>query len=66
MLYPVLHRMEEDGLIESEWKEAETGRRRKYYRIREEGQRALRVEKRQWEAVDKTLQTLWRTIPNLT
>ncbi|HZL13994.1 MAG TPA: PadR family transcriptional regulator, partial [Verrucomicrobiae bacterium] len=31
MLYPVLHRLERDGLIESEWKEADTGRQRKYY-----------------------------------
>ena len=30
MLYPVLHRLERDGLIRSEWKRAETGRERKY------------------------------------
>ena len=29
MLYPVLHRLEHDGLIDSEWKEADTGRGRK-------------------------------------
>jgi PadR family transcriptional regulator PadR len=28
MLYPVLHRLEEEGLIEAEWKEAGKGRRR--------------------------------------
>src|SRR5678816_1082357 len=31
MLYPVLHWMEKEKLIESEWREADTGRRRKYY-----------------------------------
>jgi PadR family transcriptional regulator PadR len=30
MLYPVLHRLEEQGFIKSVWKESETGRRRKY------------------------------------
>ena len=37
MLYPVLHRLERDGLIESEWKEADTGRERKYYFISSDG-----------------------------
>ena len=32
MLYPVLHRLEREGLIQSEWREAESGRERKYYR----------------------------------
>ena len=41
MLYPVLHWMEREDLVESEWKEAETGRRRKYYRLRKEGRGAL-------------------------
>jgi hypothetical protein len=34
MLYPVLHWMEDQGLVEAGWKEAETGRKRKYYRLR--------------------------------
>ena len=33
MLYPVLHRLEEEGLIESEWRDAESGRQRRYYRL---------------------------------
>ena len=37
MLYPFLHWMEKEGLIESEWKKGETGRRRKYYRISRKG-----------------------------
>src|SRR5579871_2603672 len=37
MLYPVLHRLERDGLIESEWKEADTGRERKYYSLNSDG-----------------------------
>ena len=38
MLYPVLHRLERQGLIASNWVASETGRKRKYYRITKEGQ----------------------------
>src|SRR5437773_1807016 len=43
MLYPVLHWMEEKGLIESDWRESDTGRKRKYYHLRKEGRKALPV-----------------------
>jgi len=59
MLYPVLHWMEKEQLIESEWREAETGRKRKYYRLRKEGRKALRKEKQQWMSVHETLTKLW-------
>lgn len=61
MLYPVLHWMEDEGLIESEWREAETGRKRKYYRLRKEGRKALRQEREQWMTVHETLTNLWQT-----
>ena len=60
MLYPVLHWMEDQDLIESEWREAETGRKRKYYRLRKEGRKALQEEKQQWLAVHETLTKLWK------
>jgi PadR family transcriptional regulator PadR len=66
MLYPVLHWMEDENLIESEWREAETGRKRKYYRLRKEGRKALLEEKEQWLAVHETLNRLWKTQPRLT
>jgi DNA-binding PadR family transcriptional regulator len=55
MLYPVLHKLEKEGLIESYWKKAETGRRRKYYRIKKEGIEELDKQKKQWEVVHSTL-----------
>lgn len=60
MLYPVLHWMEEQGLIESEWRQGKSGRRRKYYRLRREGQEALDAEKAQWLTVHDTLTKLWK------
>lgn len=66
MLYPVLHWMEKEELIESEWREADTGRKRKYYRLRKEGRKALQTEKQQWLTVHETLARLWRQQPRLT
>ena len=66
MLYPVLHWMEREELIESEWREAETGRKRKYYRLRREGRRALQTEREQWLTVHQTLNRLWKTQAHLT
>jgi len=59
MLYPVLHRLEKQGLIESYWQTADNGRKRKYYRLRPQGKTALAAERRQWEAVNATLVRLW-------
>lgn len=63
MLYPVLHRLEKEGLIESEWKHSEIGRDRKYYRLTKEGKAALQKEKFQWLAVHNTLSRLWNIKP---
>jgi PadR family transcriptional regulator, regulatory protein PadR len=56
MLYPVLHRLEEQGSVEAYWEGAEGGRRRKYYRITAAGRAALAALVEQWRAVDAALQ----------
>lgn len=62
MLYPVLHRLERLGYVESRWEGREGERRRKYYRITKEGREQLALERRQWQAVDDTLRGIWRMI----
>lgn len=59
MLYPVLHRLEKQSLIESYVQPSETGRKRKYYRLRKDGSKALAEHKSQWMLVHNTLQQLW-------
>ena len=59
MLYPILHRLEEQGFIRSMWRESDTGRKRKYYRIQEAGRRALGAQKQQWSAVSAVLEAAW-------
>ena len=66
MLYPVLHWMEDQGYVESEWKLAETGRQRKYYRLRKAGRKALHTEQQQWLTVHDTLTRLWQSQPSST
>jgi len=64
MLYPVLRRMEERGLVRSRWGESDEGRRRRYYRITPAGRRALEEEKKQWNLVNATLERLLRPLPS--
>ncbi|HVK59028.1 MAG TPA: helix-turn-helix transcriptional regulator [Candidatus Kapabacteria bacterium] len=63
MLYPVLHWMTDEGMIEAEWKESENGRKRKYYRLRREGRKALELKKQEWNAVNDVLKRLWKIQP---
>jgi PadR family transcriptional regulator, regulatory protein PadR len=60
MLYPLLHRLERQGHIEGRWGEAESGRKRKYYRLTGAGRALLADQRRQWQAVDEALRNLWR------
>ena len=61
MLYPVLHRLENERLIQARWKRSdETGRQRKYYRLRASGKRAAAAEREAWMDVHSTLARLWR------
>lgn len=64
MLYPVLHRMEKEKLIQSQWRMVENGRRRKYYGLTENGRKELEQEKHQWMKVHKVLSKLWALTPS--
>jgi DNA-binding PadR family transcriptional regulator len=59
MLYPVLHRLGRLGYVEARWEVAESGRRRRYYRITPQGRMQLDEQRRQWETVDAALRGIW-------
>jgi DNA-binding PadR family transcriptional regulator len=61
MLYPVLHRLEKEGLIASKWTMKNESRPRKYYEITELGKQALNEEQAQWFQVNAVLNELWGT-----
>ena len=48
-LYPLLHTMEKNGLVESYTKETQNGRQRKYYRLTEEGKGQLERKAEEWK-----------------
>ncbi len=47
-LLPALSRMERAGRIQAEWRSTENNRRGKYYRLTEDGRKALHAERQQW------------------
>lgn len=61
-LYPVLHKLEKNGLIKSYWKMADNGRHRKYYAINKKGRKALRDEIANWEMVNDMMKEQWKDL----
>jgi len=54
-LFPSLHRMEEKGWVEAEWRASENNRRAKYYGLTSFGRAQLKVEEREWNQVVKVM-----------
>lgn len=48
-LYPALHRLEDRGWLQAEWKESETGREAKFYSLTRKGRRQMEAEVVNWE-----------------
>jgi len=48
-LYPALHRLENRGLLAADWKQTETGREAKFYRLTRQGRARLEAETAGWE-----------------
>jgi PadR family transcriptional regulator, regulatory protein PadR len=59
LLYPLLHRLERLGYVESSWQSVAGQRRRKYYRITNSGLAELAKQRRQWDTVVGALKELW-------
>lgn len=47
-LFPAFRRLERDGLMKSEWRETENGRRAKYYALTAGGRKKLKNEAQEW------------------
>ena len=54
-LFPSLHRMEEKGWVEADWRASENNRRAKYYRLTPSGRAQLKVEARDWHQMVKVM-----------
>jgi PadR family transcriptional regulator PadR len=54
-LYPALHRLENRGLLASDWKDTETGREAKFYRLTGKGRAQLEAEAASWERLTEAV-----------
>jgi PadR family transcriptional regulator PadR len=54
-LYPALHKLEQQGWIQSEWAPSENNRRAKYYKLTAAGRKALKAEAAQWERLSAAI-----------
>lgn len=55
-LYPALHRLEQQGWIDAEWKDSELGRTAKFYALTREGRKQLEAELESWDRLSSAVQ----------
>jgi PadR family transcriptional regulator PadR len=54
-LYPALHKLEQEGWIEAEWKQTENNRRAKFYSLTRLGRRTLEAETANWNRLSSAI-----------
>jgi transcriptional regulator len=59
-LYPALHKLEQRGLIQAEWKTSELRRRAKFYSLTRLGRKQLQIEGEQWERLSSAITLIVR------
>jgi PadR family transcriptional regulator PadR len=62
-LYPALYRLEDQGLIASEWGESDNNRKAKFYRLTATGRRKLQTETDKWNQMAQLIAEILRTAP---
>jgi len=60
-LYPALHRLEERGWLDAEWKDTDTGREAKFYTLTRKGRKQLDTEMLHWEQLSDAVALILRT-----
>ncbi|HVA62813.1 MAG TPA: PadR family transcriptional regulator [Terriglobales bacterium] len=61
-LYPALHRLEQAGLIASEWRMSETNRRARFYQLRSAGRRRLAEEEQHWARLVEGVESVLKVV----
>ena len=59
-LYPALYRLEQRGLLRTEWAQSESGRRTKVYSVTEAGRAHLSEQRASWKEFSGALDTILR------
>jgi PadR family transcriptional regulator PadR len=66
MLYPVLNKLEQKGIVAAVWRKEEQGRERKYYQLTQDGHALLDKERQNWDLITNILQQIWTPKTSLT
>jgi PadR family transcriptional regulator PadR len=61
-LYPALYRLEQQGLIDSEWRVTENNRKAKFYALSRKGRATARAELDGWERLSKAVTRVLRAL----
>ena len=62
-LYPALHRLEKRGWLEADWKDTDTGREAKFYRLTRRGRARLDAETESWQRLSEAVGQILRLSP---
>lgn len=54
-LYPALHRLEKRGCLTAEWKQSESNRRAKYYKLTAKGRKQLGADAQRWSVMSRAI-----------
>ena len=60
-LYPALHRLEDRGWLQADWKQTDSGREAKFYRLTKTGQKQLEAEVQNWKRLTDAVSSILRT-----
>jgi PadR family transcriptional regulator PadR len=60
-LYPALHRLENKGLLASEWTQTDSGRDAKVYRLTKKGRARLEAEVADWRRISEAIALILRS-----
>ena len=63
-LYPILHNLEKEQLIESYWEDVFSARKRKYYKITNKGLKTLNKKKKEWDKYAEGIRNVFMEVRN--
>jgi PadR family transcriptional regulator PadR len=61
-LYPALHRLEDRGWLQAEWRDTDTGREAKFYALTKKGRKQLETEVLGWEQLSNAVALILKAV----
>ena len=61
-LYPALHRLEDRGWLQADWRDTDTGREAKFYSLTKKGRKQLEIEVLGWEQISNAVALILKAV----